>query len=385
MGRRRIFVAGLVVFTTASFFVGSATSAGMLVAMRALQGIGSSMLAPSTLALLIDNYEGEMRTRAIAYYGTVAGIGSSAGMIVGGLIAAYASWRYGFYIDVPLGILLIVLTMRNIKPGERTRGASVDWLGAILSVLGFATLIYGIDGSVGREVSLVVAVVALVSLVLHERNAQTPLMPLSLFASLGRSSAYAGRFLMMGASMAYFFLMPTAMQEVFGFTPLQAALGFLPLTLTQFVVSLSVSGLTARLSNARVLLIGCALDACGLLLGWRMGVEAGYVLGVALPMVFIGAGQALIMSPLTVAGVAGAAEDAAGAASGVVNVFHQIGAAVCLAAISLAVSGLEPVATIDNAQGLMLALIVACGVCGLLVRASERHGGTRAQELATAE
>ncbi|SDC56789.1 MFS transporter [Parafannyhessea umbonata] len=373
IGRRRIFLAGLAVFTAASFLVGSATSGNMLVAMRALQGMGSSMLAPSTLALLIDNYEGQMRTRSIAAYGTVAGIGSSVGMVLGGFITAYASWRYAFYIDVPVGILLIVLTLRFIPAKSGSNGSNVDWAGAILSVIGFAGLVYGIDGRVGREVSIVIAVVALVALVLRERRAQVPLMPLRLFGDLGRSAAYVGRFLMMGASMSYFFLMPTALQQVYGFTPLMAAVGFLPLTVTQFFSSLTVPALTRRFSNARVLILGSVIDALGLFLGWGVGVQAGYLLGVAVPMVLIGMGQALIVSPLTVAGVAGASEDISGAASGVVNVFHQVGAAVGLAAVSMAVSGMQEVAAIDAAQGMMLLMIVLTGVCGFLVLASEQR------------
>ncbi|WP_165443530.1 MFS transporter [Olsenella sp. Marseille-P4559] len=374
LGRRRIFLAGLVVFTVASFLVGAATSGSMLVAMRAIQGMGSSMLAPSTLALLIDNYEGEMRTRSIAAYGTVAGIGSSVGMVLSGFITAYASWRYAFYIDVPVGVLLIVLTLRFIRSKNGSDSADVDWVGAILSVIGFAGLIYGIDGRVGREISMAIAVVTLAALVLRERRAQVPLMPLGLFANLGRSAAYVGRFLMMGASMSYFFLMPTALQQVYGFTPLMAAIGFLPLTVTQFFSSLTVPALTSRLSNARVLIMGSVIDALGLLLGWRMGVTAGYLLGVAISMVLIGMGQALIVSPLTVAGVAGASEDIPGAASGVVNVFHQVGAAIGLAAVSTAVAGMDEAASIDAAQGMMLALIVLTGICGVLVLVSESCG-----------
>ncbi len=340
LGRKRIFLAGLAIFTIASTLVGSSVSGPMIIGMRVIQGIGSSMLAPSTLALLIDPYEGQQRNRAIAYYGAVAGIGSSFSMVAGGIIAAYASWRYGFYIDLPLGILLIVLTLRFVPEGPQKSG-SIDWLGATLSIIAFGGLVYAINGVAFREAALALAVAALALLVIVELRAKLPLMPLRLFASAERTSAYLGRFLMMGASISYFFLMPTAMQEISDFTPLVSAIAFLPLTLTQFAVSLSVSALTKRFSNARVLVAGCVLDAAGLALGWRMGLASGYALGVAFPMVLIGAGQALIVSPLTVAGVAGTTEDIAGAASGVVNVFHQIGAAVGLAAVSGSVASLD--------------------------------------------
>lgn len=375
LGRRKLFLAGLVVFTIASLLVGLAPSAGVLIAMRALQGIGSALLTPATLALLIDTYEGRTRTRAIAAYGAVAGIGSSLGMVVGGVIASYASWRYGFFLDVPVGVALIVLTARLI-PNRVDGGVSrVDWWGSVLSVLGFSALVYAIDGTVLRGLAAAVAVVALAGFVLVESRVSNPVTPLSLFADSGRSAAYAARFLMLGASMSYFFMMPTAMQQVYGFSPLLSALGFLPLTVVQFVVSLFVSRLTFRFSNARVLLAGCLTDAAGLLVGWLVGIEGGYLPGVALPMLLIGAGQGMIMSPLTVAGVAGAAPEDSGAASGVVNVAHQVGGAVGLAVISLAVAGAAPADAIDRGQLLMLVLMALTAACALVVLHREGRGG----------
>ncbi|MGI6754719.1 MAG: MFS transporter [Atopobiaceae bacterium] len=371
-GRRRIFLAGLCVFTTASLFAGLSTNALMIIMTRAIQGIGSSMLAPSTLAMLVDTYEGDQRRRSIIYYGAVAGIGSSFGMVIGGFIAAYASWRYGFFIDVPIGLVLIALTLRFIAKDAHTSHGTTDVFGAILSSVGFSVLVYAISGREGRALAAIVAAVCLTAFVVAEKRAAAPLMPLALYADAGRLSAYIGRFLMMGASMSYFFLMPTALQQVFGFTPLLSAIGFLPLTITQFVVSTQVTTLSKHMSNASVLILGSVIDALGLLWGSLMGIQSGYLVGVALSMILIGAGQGLIISPLTVAGVAGANSKIAGAASGVINMFHQIGAAVGLAAISSAVAALAPAQSIGRAQQFMLILIVLCGICGALIKRSER-------------
>lgn len=153
--------------------------------------------------------------------------------------------------------------------------------------------------------------------------------------------------------------MPQALQRVFGISPLMAAIAFLPLTAIQFGVSLLVARLTFRFNNATVLIAGAIIDTFGLVLGTVIGIQQGYWLGVALPMVFIGIGQGLIMSPLTVAGVADASGDIAGAASGVVNTVHQIGGAVGLSIVSEMVAGVtKPAAMIDHAQAWMVVLAI---------------------------
>lgn len=371
-GRKKLLIAGLAVFSLSSLLVGIAPDASVLIAMRAVQGIGAALLTPATLALLIDTYEGEMQSRAVAYYGTVAGIGGALGMVIGGIIGNYASWRYGFFLDVPVGLLLLALTARFVRSDGGVAEGSLDWAGSVLSVIGFSSLVYAISGTMYRPAAFVLAVVALTAFVLVERRAATPIVPLDLFADAGRSGAYATRFLLWGASMAYFFMMPTAMQNVFGFSPLVSAVAFLPLSIAQFVAALMVPRVTARLSNARAVMLGTLVIVAGYALGWTQGMQAGYVLGVALPMIVIGAGQGLAVTPLTVAGVEGARPQDSGAASGVVNVAAQIGGAVGLALISTGVAGMGPAQSIDTAQQLMMALMVI-GIAGAaLVMRKER-------------
>ncbi|MDE7050234.1 MAG: MFS transporter [Lactobacillus sp.] len=367
MGRRKVLLIGLVIFSVASFFVGLANSQAMLIGMRAIQGLGGAFLAPATLALLMDYYQGKMLTRSIAYYGATAGIGTSLGLIIGGVIASYSSWRVGFFIDMIVGLVLLAMSVKSIHPHNTLdQNRNIDYWGTLTSIIGFSGLIYSINGTAFKNVAIIITVIALIMFILIERKAKNPLMPLTIFKDNERSSALVSRFFMLGASMSYFFLMPQALQKVFGLTPLMAAIAFLPLTLLQFFVSLGVAKLTFKFSNTKVLIAGAVVDTFGLVLGASLGIEKGYLIGVALPMIFIGIGQGLIMSPLTVAGVARIPDDIAGAASGVVNTVHQIGGAVGLAIVSESVATISsPSISIDRAQWVMVILAVIMLVAGL--------------------
>lgn len=367
LNRRFVLLTGLWIFTIASLLVGLSVNQGMLIAMRALQGIGGALLAPATLALLMDYYSGPMLTRAIAYYGATAGIGTSLGLIVGGIIASYSSWRNGFFLDMVMGAVLLIMSWKYVHPiSDQKDKITIDWWGTITSIIGFSALVYSIDATAYRGLSIAVTIVALISFVLIEANVKNPLMPLEIFKDNQRSSALVSRFFMLGASMSYFFLMPQALQRVFGMTPLMAAIAFLPLTIIQFGVSLLVARLTFRFSNTFVLIGGAIIDTIGLMLGAVIGIQHGYLLGVAFPMIFIGIGQGLIMSPLTVAGVANTSDDIAGAASGVVNTVHQIGGAVGLSIISEMVAGISSASVmIDRAQMGMVILAIVMLIAGL--------------------
>ena len=367
MGRRKVLLIGLIIFSIASLFVGIANSQAMLIGMRAIQGLGGAFLAPATLALLMDYYQGKMLTRSIAYYGATAGIGTSLGLIIGGVIASYSSWRVGFFIDMIVGLVLLAMSVKYIHPHNTLdKNHNIDYWGALTSIIGFSGLIYSINGTAFKNIAIIITVIALIMFILIERKAANPLMPLVIFKDNERSSALVSRFFMLGASMSYFFLMPQALQKVFGLTPLMAAIAFLPLTLLQFIVSLCVAKLTFKFTNTKVLIAGAIVDTFGLILGASLGIQKGYLIGVALPMIFIGIGQGLIMSPLTVAGVARIPDDIAGAASGVVNTVHQIGGAVGLAIVSEAVATISsPSLSIDRAQWVMVILAIIMLIAGL--------------------
>lgn len=367
LGRKRFFMIGLVVFSLSSLIVGLASNAIMIISMRAIQGIGAAILAPSTLALLMDNYDTVMRTKAIAYYGATGGLGASFGLVIGGLITTYSSWRVGFFINVPIGIGMLVLSWRYLKTSQ-TYSQKLDISGTILSVTGLAALVYSIDGSMYRLVALGIAVIALGAFIWQERWSATPIMPLVLFKDPERRYAYLTRFFFMGVSLSYFFLTPLAMQHVYGFTPLQAAVGFLPETLPQFIAAALVTRLTGTVRPGRLIFSGLILMLVGVLGAALVGVQVGYGLAIAGPMVVIGIGQGMALGMLTIAGVSHTTPELSGAASGVVNTIHQIGGSVGLSLIVMLTSQIKVAADSYN-QSLVwmmvltiVALIFAIGI-----------------------
>lgn len=360
VGRRRLFIIGLVIFSVASLLVGAAPSGGVMVAARALQGVGAAILAPLSLSLLTATFsEGRERSRAVALYAAVAGIGASAGMVVGGVLADLVSWRAGFFLNLPIGAVMIVFAVRYLIELPRVRGR-FDVVGAVTATLGVGALIFGIISSseVGWAsprtlVSLAVGVLLLVALVVNERRVEQPIMPLRLFASRARSGAYAIRFLYLGAMMGFFFFTTQFLQEVFGWSPLEAGLGFLPMTIVNVAVALSVPRLLDRLPSVVVLGAGVAVTFAGML--WLSRVDQGdsFVTGVALPMVLIGLGQGLAFAPLTSYALVGITGADAGAASGLLNTFHQLGSSLGLAVLvavgtSAAAGGTDPVGVLSQ-------------------------------------
>ena len=320
-----MFVAGLLVFIGASFLIGVATSGEWLIAARALQGVGAAIVAPSSLALLTASCpEGEGRSRAVALYGATAGIGASLGLLVGGAAASWISWRAGFLINLPIGVAMVVLAPRYV-PETRARSGAFDVAGALLATLGTGALVFGVLEAASRGwadpivlAAVASAVVLLAALVINEKRAAQPIMPLRLFSDRRRTAAYASRALYLGAMIGFFFFTTQLMQSVFGFTALQAGLGFLPMTVVNFAVAMAVPRLTRRVGSRVLLATGVLLTFVGT--GWLSHAEAstGYPLAVALPMLLIGAGQGLAFAPLTSFGVIGASAADAGAASGLV-------------------------------------------------------------------
>lgn len=331
-GRKLIFQIGLIIFGIGSLFVGLSPNGTSIIFCRAFQGIGSAFLAPTSLALLMDNYTGHARTKAVSYYGATAGIGASIGLIVGGFFASLLSWRYGFLINVPISIIMLILSQKYLHKSPKRQG-KIDYIGTITSLVGLIALVYSIDGTSFRLISIVIAVVSLGIFIYQESIFKQPMMPLSLFTNGERVGAYLARFVYIGATLSFWFLTPEIMQTKLGFSPLMAGIGFLPLTIVNFYSAMKVAKLTKRFGNARVLVLGIVTTLIGIIFISFFNVDLGYWIGIAIPMIFIGAGQGLSLSPLTVAGIAYAKDEDAGAASGVVNTVHQIGGSVGLSII----------------------------------------------------
>lgn len=337
-GRKRMFVLGLSIFVLASMAIGLAPSPTFLVAARAVQGLGSAILAPATLALLSVTFvEGTERNKALGWYGATAGVGASIGMVLGGVLSDLLSWRVGFFINVPIGVALIWGALRFVKETPRLPGR-LDMLGAVLSTLGMVALVYGLVEaaetswlSLHSSMPLLAGVLLLGAFFAHEAGTQQPLLPLRLFHSRVRSGAYAARLLFLAGVIGFWFYLTQYLQGVLGMRPLQAGMAFLPATVVQLLAAMTVSRLAHRFGNDRVLAAGVALTAAGMAWLAQIGAHSDYLTSVALPMVVLGVGQGLALSPLTIAGVAGVTAQDAGAASGLVNASHQLGGSIGLA------------------------------------------------------
>lgn len=350
LGRRRVFVFGLVVFVLASLAIGLSPAGWWAIGWRAVQGVGAAIVAPTSLSLLTASFpEGRERTRAVAWYGATAGIGASLGLVIGGALAHWISWRAGFFVNVPIGVVMIVLAPRYLVETTRARGR-FDVAGALTATLGVGAVVFAIIDSAeaGWSLpvilgSLAVGTALLVAFVLIEARAAQPIIPLRLFRSRRRTGAYVARFLYLGAMIGFFFFSTQLMQEVLGFDPLQAGLGFLPMTAVNFAVAMSIPRLVRRMPSSLPLLAGIVLTLIGMLWLSRVDIADGYWLGVALPMVLIGAGQGFAFAPLTSFGIVGASAVDAGAASGLMNTFHQVGTCVGLGIAVAAAATAPPV------------------------------------------
>jgi EmrB/QacA subfamily drug resistance transporter len=339
LGRRRVYLAGLALFMLSSLVIGLAPNAATLLIARAVQGAGAAVLAPTTLSLLTIHFsEGEERNRAFAQYAAAAGIGSSLGLVLGGIFAGWISWRVGFLINVPIGLALLFAARRLLakKPGN---GGWLDIAGAVISTLGMAGLVYGIVrsatagwGDIITLCSIAAGTTLIAVFLISQSNRTNPLLPLRLFNSRGRVGAYLARMMFLGAMVSFLFFSTQLMQGELGMTPVEAGIGFLPMTVLTFVASLGLPRLVRAYGNGPVLVAAFFLLAVGLL--WPAQAYGDtYLISVAAPMLLIGIGNGLGLGPLTGAAMRGVAAEDSGAASGLVNVAHQLGGTLGLAAL----------------------------------------------------
>lgn len=332
MGRKIIFVSGLFIFGLSSLAVGLSTSTEMMIIARAVQGIGSAIIAPTSLALLMDSYQGNFRMKAISYYGATAGIGSSFGLILGGWLTSAISWRVGFLLNVPFSLLLIVLTLAKVQQNE-IKPSKIDFLGSLLSVIISVLFVYGI--TISNLLIIVASLILILVFLLWEKRITYALIPLELFKNRNRTGSYIARFTFMMAMLTYWFILPQIMQKMYNFSPLESGLAFLPLTLVNFIAALFLPKLTKALGNSKVMILGQVILLTGMFLSFISQPEWGYFYAMAFQMMIIGLGQGWLLAPLTAAGVAGVSPELSGAASGLTNMMHQLGGPVGLSIVVL--------------------------------------------------
>lgn len=337
-GRRRVFLAGLSLFTLASLVGGFADSAAWLLIARVLQGLGAAAAGPSTLALLTTTFtEPKARLRALALFSGMASAGFAVGLILGGLLTEWLSWRWVLFINVPFGVAAVGLAARYLAEPER-HPARLDLPGAITATGGVGAVVYAFIraasegwGDTTTLISLAAGVALLVAFFAIEVRTEQPLLPLRLFADRNRAAAYVNFCLGPMAGMSMFFFLSQYLQEVHGYGALATGFAFLPMALLIFSTSRFVPRLLPRFGPKPVALTGTVLMAAGLALLTQLSADSGYFPLLLVSMLLMGLGMGLAFSPLNVIIMATVPPRDAGAAGGVLQTMQQIGATLGLA------------------------------------------------------
>lgn len=340
LGRRRTFLAGISLFTLSSMTGGLATSSWMLLTARAAQGVGAALAAPAALALLTSVFPaGAARVRAIGLYTTVSAAGGALGLVAGGVLTEWSSWRWVMFVNVPIGLLVMVLGSASLVETQR-RSGRFDLAGAITSTLGMGGVVLGLveAGSSGWSAPVTVlpltAGVALLGLFIAvERTAAEPVLPLRVLVDRTRAGANVARGLGYAGLYGIIFFLTQFLQDIQGHSALVTGLGFLPTPMMVFLSSqLTSRVLVNHMTTKAIMLTGSVVSASGLALATQLGAGSGY-LQVLGSLILIGGGMGMSFVSLTTAGLSGVDPRDAGAASGLINVMQQLGAAVGLAVL----------------------------------------------------
>jgi EmrB/QacA subfamily drug resistance transporter len=343
LGRKRIFLVGLVIFATASLLDGLASSEAMLIGARALQGLGAALVSPAALSIISTTFaEGRERARALGVWAAIAIGGSAVGLVLGGFLTQYFSWPWIFFVNVPVGIAAFVLSLRLI-PESRDEHAerSFDVAGAVTVTGGLMALVYAIVdaqsagwGSAKTIGFFVLAAALLVSFVVIELRARAPLVRLSIFRTRSLLTANVTMFLAASAIFAMFFFNTLYLQRVLAFGPLKAGLAFLPFTAGIMVSAGLASAFAPRIGVRPVAAVGMLLTAAGLLLLTQLPVHGSYVADVLPAILLASLGMGAVFMPLTLIATTGLKDEDQGLASGLFNTSQQIGGALGLAILS---------------------------------------------------
>jgi EmrB/QacA subfamily drug resistance transporter len=339
-GKRRMFMTGIAIFAVASLLGGFATGEVWLIFTRGLQGVGAAIASPTALSLIAITFaEGPARNRAMGVYAAMSGAGGAVGLLLGGVLTTYASWRWVFFVNVPIAALVLFLAPRAL-PESDTKSGGLDLPGAVTVTAGMVSLVYGLShaanhpwASAGTIVPLVVAVVLLTSFVFIETRTPMPLMPLRIFANRNRSGAYAIMLCVGTAVFAMFFFLTQFLQNILGYSPIKTGVAFLPMVVGIVTGAQVVSRLVARIGIRPPLLLGPLCAAAGLAWLSRLTPTSSYpdVLG---PIVCIGLGMGLAFVPLTLTAVRGVRNEDTGLASALLNTAQQVGGALGLAVLA---------------------------------------------------
>ena len=380
LGRRRIFLAGIVVFTLASLLAGLAWSEASLIGARALQGLGAAIITPAALSILSTTFsEGRERNIALGVWGAVGGFGAAAGVLLGGILTDALSWEWIFFVNVPVGVAAFALTPILLAESRDARVKAFDAPGAVLVTSGLSLLVYAItqagqEGWLAAETlgTSAAAVALLVGFVAWVRRHPEPLMRFGILQTRTVSGANVAGFIMGTAMFSMFLMLTLYMQQVLGYSAMKTGVAYLAVAGTAIVWSAVAAQLVTRVGVKPVLVVGMATLTAGLVYFTQVSVGGSY-LGDLLPgFLLIAVGIGFSFVPISIAALAGVQDAEAGLASGLINTSQQIGGALGIAALStIATSQTEnavaagtalPFALVDGFTAAFVAGVVIAGV-----------------------
>jgi EmrB/QacA subfamily drug resistance transporter len=379
LGRKRLFLIGLVIFTGASFLDGLAGSEGMLISARALQGLGAALISPAALSIIATTFaEGAERARALAVWAAIAIGGSAVGLILGGALTQYVSWPWIFFVNVPVGIATFVLALRLVPESRDVHAQrSYDVAGAVTVTAGLMALVYAIVGAQDAGWASVrtlgifgAAMVLLGAFVLIELRATAPLVRLSIFRVRSLLTANVAMLFAMSGIFAMFFFNTLYLQRVLGYGPLEAGLAFLPFTGGIMLSASLASQFAPRLGVRPVAAVGFLLTAAGLGLLTQLPTSGSYLVDVLPGLLLAALGVGAVFMPLTLIATTGLADEDQGLASGLFNTSQQIGGALGLAVLSTLAANRMTAAGAGQADALVTGFHWAFGAAAVVTLAA---------------
>jgi EmrB/QacA subfamily drug resistance transporter len=380
LGRRRVLMAGLAVFTASSLACGLATTDTVLISMRCLQGLGAAIVLPAALSIVMNMFpEGAERNKALGVWGAIGASGATVGVMAGGLLTRYVGWQYIFFLNVPIGAAALLLAPRTVPESRlETARRRYDPFGAVTVTGGLSLLVYAVSTApqvgwaTARTVSLLaVSVILLIAFVVIESRLEAPLMPLRIFRLRTLAGANAVSMLLGGSFFAFIFIGTLYMQQVLGYSALKAGLAWLAASLTSVAFAGLSQALVTRGWGKLVMAAGMAMIGGGILWATQLTVHANFWGSLAGPFIVVGVGTAFAFIPVSIAALAGVTEHEAGLASGLLNTTQQLGGAIGVAvastiaatrATTLLRQGAAPAAALTS--GFQWAFW-ACGAIGL--------------------